>query len=332
MNRSLRRPLRSAALTLCTIALLAAPAARAQTRWDMPTPYPPTNFHTENIQQFVKDVEAATGGKLLITVHPNGALFKANEIKRAVQGGQAQIGEVIVSGLSNEDAFYAMDTVPFLATSYADARRLLRATRSSLESRFDKQGMKILFSVVWPPQGLYTKKPVEKLADLRAEKIRSYSPTVARMIELMAAQPVTIQAAELTQALATGVVNANLTSSATGYDSKSWELLGYYYDIQAWLPKNVVFVSKKAFEALDPAVQAAVVKAAQAAEERGWKVSEEKNRWYVEQLAKNGMKVLGPSPALAKELAAVGEQMTREWVEKAGPEGKAALDVYRAAK
>lgn len=332
MNTSLRRPVRLASLALCSLALLAAPTARAQTRWDMPTPYPNTNFHTENIQQFVKDVEAATGGKLVITVHPNGALFKANEIKRAVQGGQAQIGEVIVSGLSNEDAFYAMDTVPFLATGYADARRLLKATRSSLESRFDKQGMKILFSVVWPPQGLYTKKPIEKLADLRGEKVRSYSPTVARMIELMAAQPVTIQAAELTQALATGVVNANLTSSATGYDSKSWELLSHYYDIQAWLPKNVVFVSKKAFEALDPATRAAVVKAAEAAEERGWKTSEEKNRWYVEQLAKNGMKVLGPSPALAKELAAVGERMTREWVEKAGPEGKAALDAYRAAR
>lgn len=332
MKSSLRRTVRWTALALSAAALLAAPAARAQTKWDMPTPYPATNFHTENIQQFVKDVEAATGGKLVITVHPNGSLFKANEIKRAVQGGQAQIGEVIISGLSNEDPFYAMDTVPFLATSYADARRLLKATRANVEQRFDKQGMKILFSVVWPPQGLYTKKPVEKLADLKAEKIRSYSPTVARMIELVGAQPVTIQAAELAQAIATGVVNANLTSSATGYDSKSWELLSHYYDIQAWLPKNVVFVSKKAFDALDAATRAAVVKAAQAAEERGWKLSEEKNKWYVEQLAKNGMKVLPASPALAKELAGVGDQMTKEWLEKAGPEGKAALDAYRAAK
>ncbi len=332
MNAPLRRSVTSAALALSAVALLAAPAARAQTKWDMPTPYPATNFHTENIQQFVKDVDQATGGKLQITVHPNGSLFKANEIKRAVQGGQAQIGEVIVSGLANEDPFYAMDTVPFLATSYADARRLLEVTRPNLERRFDKQGMRILFSVVWPPQGLYTKKPIQTLADLKGEKIRSYSPTVARMIELMGGQPVTIQAAELTQALATGVVNANLTSSATGYDTKSWEQLRYYYDVQAWLPKNIVFVSKKAFQALDAPTQAAVLKAAQAAEARGWKLSEEKNRWYLEQLSKNGMKVQAAAPALAKQLSGIGEEMSREWVKQAGPEGQAALDAYRKAK
>lgn len=329
----MRASLRSATLAILTAgALLAAPAARAQTKWDMPTPYPATNFHTENIAQFAKEVEAATGGALVITVHPNGSLFKANEIKRAVQGGQVQIGEVIISGYSNEDPFFAMDTVPFLATSYADARRLLDATRSRIEARFEKQGMRILFSVPWPPQGLYTKKAVATLADLKGEKIRSYSPTVARMIELMNAQPVTVQAAELTQALATGVVNANLTSSATGYDSKSWELLSHYYDVQAWLPKNVVFVSQKAFDALDAKTQAAVLAAARTAEERGWKTSEEKNKWYVEQLAANKMSVAAPPPALQKELAAIGEKMTQEWLEKAGPDGRAALDAYRGKK
>jgi TRAP-type C4-dicarboxylate transport system substrate-binding protein len=329
MDRSHGRCVKLAALALT---LAAAPAAGAQTKWDMPTPYPATNFHTENIQQFAKDVEAATGGKLVLTVHPNGSLFKANEIKRAVQGGQAQIGEVIISGLSNEDPFFAMDTVPFLATSYADARRLLDATRKTLEGKFDKQGMRILFSVPWPPQGLYTKKPVGGLADLKNEKIRSYSPTVARMIELVGGQPVTIQAADLTQALATGVVNANFTSSATGYDSKSWEQLQYYYDIQAWLPKNIVIVSKRTFDALDKGLQDAVLKAAKTAEDRGWKSSEEKNGWYVEQLRKNGMKVLPPGPELKKQLDQIGETMIQDWVKQAGPDGKAALDAYRAKK
>jgi TRAP-type C4-dicarboxylate transport system substrate-binding protein len=152
------------------------------------------------------------------------------------------------------------------------------------------------------------------------------------MIELMNAQPVTIQAAELTQALATGVVNANFTSSATGYDSKSWEVLSHYYDVQAWLPKNVVIVSKKAFEALDAPTKAALLEAARTAEARGWKVSEEKNKWWVEQLAANKMKVLATPPALAKELASIGDVMAREWVEKAGADGKAALDAYRAMK
>ncbi|MDY0048176.1 MAG: TRAP transporter substrate-binding protein [Thauera propionica] len=309
-----------------------AAAAHAQTTWDMPTPYPANNFHTENIQQFAADVAEATSGKLKITVHSNGSLFKANEIKRAVQGGQAQIGELIISGLANEDALYALDTVPFLATGYEDSKKLWQASKAAVEARLAKNGLKILYSVAWPPQGLYAKTELNGIGDLKGMKIRSYSPTVARMIELMGGQPVTVQAADLTQALSTGVVSANLTSSATGYDTKSWEQLTYYYDIQAWLPKNIVFVSKKAFDALDQPSRDALLKAAAAAEERGWKVSEEKTAWYIDQLKTNGIKVQPAPAALQAELLKVGERMTAEWVEKAGPDGQAILDAYRKLK
>ncbi|PKO52330.1 MAG: C4-dicarboxylate ABC transporter substrate-binding protein, partial [Betaproteobacteria bacterium HGW-Betaproteobacteria-21] len=223
-----------------------ASAAQAQTTWDMPTPYPVANFHTENIQQFADEVTKASAGKLKITVHSNGSLYKSNEIKRAVQGGQAQIGEVLLSSLANEDQLYALDTVPFLATSYAESQKLWKVSRDAVEARLAKNGLKLLYSVAWPPQGIYSKTALTSMADLKGIKIRSYSPTVARMIELMSAQPVTVQAADLTQALSTGVVSANITSSSTGYDTKSWEQLDYYFDVQAWLPKNIVFVSQKA--------------------------------------------------------------------------------------
>jgi TRAP-type C4-dicarboxylate transport system substrate-binding protein len=309
-----------------------AAGVHAQTTWDMPTPYPANNFHTENIQQFAAEVAQASGGKLKITVHPNGSLFKANEIKRAVQGGQAQIGELLLSSLANEDPLYALDTVPFLATSYAESMKLWQASRPAVEARLAKNKLKLLYAVAWPPQGLYSKTVLNSMADLKGLKIRSYSPTVARMIELMNAQPVTVQAADLTQAIATGVVSANLTSSATGYDSKSWEQLEYFFDVQAWLPKNIVFVSQKAFDALDPASQQAVRKAAADAEARGWKLSEEKTAWYVGQLEANGMKVMPPSEALRADLLKVGEKMTAEWAAKTGDDGQKILDAYRAAK
>lgn len=314
-----------AALFGASLALSAA----AQTKWDMPTPYPASNFHTENIQTFANEVDSATAGKLKITVHPGGALFKANEIKRAVQGGQAQMGEIIISGAANEDPLFALDTIPFLATSYPEAKALWTASRSKVEEKFAKQGLKVLFSVPWPPQGIYSKEALNSMADLKGVKIRSYSPTVARMIELMGAQPVTVQAAELTQALATGVVSANITSASTGYDSKSWEQLTYYFDVQAWLPKNVVLVSQKQFDALDKPTRDALLKAAAAAETRGWKISEEKTSWYVEQLKANKMKVLPPSAELKKDLVGIGDKMTKEWLEKSGADGKAVLDAYR---
>jgi TRAP-type C4-dicarboxylate transport system substrate-binding protein len=325
------QPFRSA-LCATVAAFGLSTAALAQTTWDMPTPYPATNFHTENIQQFANDVASATAGGLKITVHPGGALFKGPEIKRAVQAGQAQIGELLISSLANEDAMYALDTVPFLATSYAESAKLWSVSRSAVEARLAKHGLKLLFTVPWPPQGIYSKSAVAAMGDFKNMKIRSYSPTVARMIELMGGQPVTVQAADLTQALATGVVSANITSSSTGYDSKSWEQLSHYYDVQAWLPKNMVFVSQKVFDGLDAGTREALLKAAAAAETRGWKISEEKTAWYVDQLKKNGMQVLPPSDALRADLKKVGDTMTAEWLERAGTDGKSVLDAYRAAQ
>src|SRR6476646_8126919 len=287
-----------------------ATSAAAQTKWDMPTPYPATNFHTENIMQFASDVEKATGGKLKITVHSSASLFKAPEIKRAVQGGQAQIGEILISGYSNEDPLFGVDSVPFLATSYADAEKLWKASKKPLEDRFAKQGLMILYSVPWPPQGIYSSKPLNSVADMKGLKMRTYNPYTSRIAELAGAQPVTIQVAELAQAFATGAVNANITSGSTGYDTKAWEVVKNYYDTQAWLPKNVVFVNKAAFDALDKGTQAAVLKAAAEAEARGWKTSQEKTAWYVDQLAKNGMTVAQPSAQLKGDFQKIGATMT----------------------
>ena len=319
------------ALKVFTAAVFAAMAASAaaQTKWDMPTPYPATNFHTENIQQFVDDVDKATGGKLKITLHSNASLFKAPEIKRAVQTGQAQIGEILVSGYSNEDPIFGVDSVPFLATSYADARKLWQASKKAIEDRFAKQGLMVLYTVPWPPQGIYSSRPLNSVADMKGLKMRSYNPYTSRIAELAGAQPVTIQVAELAQAFATGAVNANITSGSTGYDTKAWEVVKHYYDTQAWLPKNIVFVNKEAFDALDKATQQALVKCAHDAEVRGWKTSEEKNKWYLEQLAKNGMTVQPPSPQLKADLKKIGDTMTAEWVKSAGPDGQAIIDAYR---
>src|SRR4051812_13126342 len=323
-----RMPMMLARAAAALVAALSFQAV-AQVKWDMPTPYPPTNFHTENIQQFVDDIAKATAGKLKITVHSNASLFKATEIKRAVQGGQAQIGEILLSGYSNEDPVFGVDSVPFLATGYADARKLWQASKKATEERFAKQGMMILYTVAWPPQGIYSSKPLNALADMKGLKMRTYNPYTSRIAELAGAQPVTIQVAELAQAFATGAVNANITSGATGYDTKAWEVVKHYYDTQAWLPKNVVFVNRKAFDALDKGSQDALLKAAADAEVRGWKVSEEKNGFYLEQFRKNGMTVAAPSAQLKSDFQKIGQTMAEEWAKNAGADGKAILDAYR---
>ena len=319
---------------LCTLVAalgfgLTALSVSAQTKWDMPTGYPAANFHTENITQFAADVDKATAGKLKITVHAGGSLYKANEIKRAVQGGQAQIGEIIFGGYANENPLFGTDNVPFLATSYAEAKKLAAAQKPAMDALLAKQGLKILFSVPWPPQGIFSAKPISSGADLKGVKWRAYSPQTSRIAELVGAQPVTIQAAELSQALATGAVSAFMTSAATGVDSKVWEQVKYYYDTQAWLPKNAVLVSQKAFDALDKPTQEALLKTAAEAEARGWKTSEDKTKVWIETLTKNGMTVAVPSAALKADLKKVGDTMIGEWQKTSGAEGQAILDAYK---
>jgi len=318
-----------AKLAVAALALGLAGAAIAQTKWDLPAAYSPGNFHTENLVQFADDVDKATGGKLKITVHSNASLFKAPEIKRAVQGAQAQAGEILLVNFENENPLFGVDGVPFLATSYADSMKLYKASRPALEKLLAAQGIKLLYAVPWPPQGIFSKKPINGVADMKGLKWRAYSPATARIAELVNAQPVTVQAAELSQAMATGVIDSMMTSGSTGFDTKTFEYIKNFYDTQAWLPKNAVIVNQKAFDALDKPTQDALLRAAAEAEARGWKVSDEKTQWYYEQLRKNGMVIHRPSAQLAAGLKKVGDAMLQDWLKKAGADGQAVMDAYR---
>jgi len=316
------------AAAIVTALAFALPAS-AQTKWDLPTAYPANNFHTENLQQFAADVDKATAGKLKLQLHPNASLFKAPEIKRAVQGGQAQAGEILLVNFENEDPLYGIDGVPFLATSYAESLKLYKAERKSLEEKLGKQGMMLLYTVPWPPQGIYTNRTLNSAADMKGLKWRAYSPATSKIAELVGAQSVTVQAAEVSQALATGVIDSYMSSGATGYDSKTYEHLKHFYDTQAWLPKNAIIANRSAFDALDKPTQAALLKAAADAETRGWKLSEEKTGWYVDQLKQKGMAIDKPSEQLTADMRRVGNVMLAEWLRKAGPDGKKIIDQYR---
>jgi len=317
-------------MLFCLSAITLAGAAAAQAKWDLPTGYSANSFQTQNVQQFANEVDQLTGGKLKITVHPGGSLYKANEIKRAVQTGQVPAAEFILSGAANENPLFGVDSIPFLATSYPAAKRLYEAAKPAQDKLLGSQGMKVLFTVPWPGQSLYSIKPVNTPADLAGTKMRAYNPATTRIAQMLKAQPVTIQLAELPQALATGGVQNFLTSSASGVESKLHEQVKHFYPVSAWLPRNATVVSQKAFDALDKPTQEAVLKAAAAAEQRGWATSERLDGEYIKELAAKGMTIAEPSDSVKKELAAIGEAMTADWIKAAGPEGQAVIDAYRA--
>ncbi len=316
-------------LLISLAAMTAMGMSYAQTKWDLPSGYGANTFQVQNLTQFATDVDKATAGKLKITVHPNASLFKANEIKRAVQSGQTQAGEFILSLFSNEAPVFGVDSIPFLATSYADSKRLDTASRELLTKTLAAQGIKLLYTVPWPPQSLYSKKAVATLADLKGTKMRAYNPATSFIATSVGAQPVTIQLAELPAALATGGADNFLTSTSSGIDSKLYESVKFFYDVNAWLPRNAVVVNQKAFDALDKAGQDAVLQQAAAAEARGWQNSEKNNADNLKELATRGMKIdTVVGEVLKKELKPIGDTMTADWLKLAGADGKAIIDAY----
>jgi TRAP-type transport system periplasmic protein len=300
----------------------------AQTKWDLPSGYGANTFHVQNLVTFAESIDKATNGKLKITIHPGASLFKANEIKRAVQGGQTAIGEFIISGASNEAPVFGLDSIPFLATSYAESKKLDSVSKPLLIKTLAAQGLKLLYTVPWPPQGLYSIKPVSSMADLKGTKMRAYNPATSYIATAVGAQPVTIQLAELPAALATGGVDNFLTSSASGVDSKLYENVKNFYDVNAWLPRNAVIVNQKAFDALDKATQDIVLAQAAAAETRGWTISEQKDAEYMKELGAKDMKIDLTSVRLKQELKTIGEKMTADWLKSAGDEGKVIIDAF----
>jgi TRAP-type C4-dicarboxylate transport system substrate-binding protein len=306
--------------------VLGAALAQSQT-WNMATPYPDGNFHTINIREFAKEVEAATQGRLVIRVSSGGSLLPHPQILPGVRNGQIQMGEVLISLLANENPVFALDSIPFLVSSYEEAQKLYQVSRPEIENWLSRRGMTLLFSVPWPGQGLYTKQPVSSVADLKGIRFRAYNPATARIAELTGMIPTQVEAADIPQAFATGIVAAMITSPSTGVDSQAWDFARYYYDLRAWIPRNMVIVSRRALDSLSPADREALLAAARRAEQRGWQASQQEASTKTAILAQRGMQVLPPSPQLMADFKKVGQTMTNEWLKRAGAVG---VNIYRA--
>ncbi|WP_138466414.1 TRAP transporter substrate-binding protein [Poseidonocella sp. HB161398] len=319
--------LSAAAILALSTALGSAAAAET---WDMPVAYPASNYHTENAQTFADAVAECTGGELEIVIHAGGSLFKGDEIKRAVQLGEAQIGERLLSAHANENPVFAYDSIPFLATSFEASEKLRAAAQPVLAKVLGAQNLTLLYSVPWPPQGLYFSKPVATPADMEGVKFRAYNSITARVAELAGMVPTQIEAADLKQALATGLVSSMISSGSTGVDESVWEDMTNFYDVKAWLPRNTVFVNTDAFEGLSEAAQTCVTDEAAKAQARGAEKAAELSGGFVATLAENGMDVNPPAEPIMAKLGEIGETMTAEWLETAGDDGKAIVDAYKA--
>lgn len=305
---------------LLLVAFAAAPVVHAQTQWKLATGYRAESFHTRNIVQFAQDVERASAGALRIEVHANNSLFKLGEIPQAVREGKAQAGETIMTTLARDIPLAGADSVPFVVRSYADARRMWDVQRPLIETQLARHGLKTLYAVPWPPQGLFSINPVRSAADFKGTRMRTYNPSTVRIAELLGAAPVDVPMVEVNQALSAGKLDSMITSGLTGVENQVWTQIKHYYGINAWFPKNIVFVNQQAFDALPVPVQQAVTKAASDAETRGWAMSAAVAEESVAELQRKGIKVERPPADFDADLKRLGERFSLEWLRSVGKE------------
>jgi TRAP-type C4-dicarboxylate transport system substrate-binding protein len=318
---------------LCKAVLSAAllshvPTLLAQTTWKLATGYRAESFHTQNIMQFSRDVEQATRGQLVVEVHPNNAIAKLNDISQAVQQGKAEAGETIMTSMVKDIPIAGADSIPFVVGSYSDAQRMWKLQRPGIEKHFAQRGLKLLYAVPWPPQGLHSGKAIRGLADFKGTQMRTYNSTTQRIAEMLGAKPVDVAMVDVGKALAEGRMDNMITSALTGVENKVWGPIKYYYEINAWFPKNVVFVSSRAFDALTPQARSQVLTAAAAAETRGWAASQALAVGATEELRTNGVKIERIPADLEQEIKRMGERFSREWVRSVGNEANAIFVPY----
>lgn len=319
-----------AALTGAAMATLMAAPAMAQTAWDMPTPYGDGIFHTQNIMQFADDLREKSDGAIDITVHSANSLFGHAEIKDAVRDGLVPIGEILLSRLANEDPIFALDSIPFLASSYDEAEALWEVSREAVSEALAEQGLTVLYAVPWPGQSLYLRQEVTDPAQMEGLSFRAYNVATERLAELLGATPTQVEETDIPTAFSTGRVEAMITSPSTGANAQAWDFVTHYIDTQAWLPKNIVFVNTDAFEALSDEERAALLEAAAEAETRGWEMSRAETEEKIAALEEGGMEIMQPSEALSAKLQEVGATMTAEWEAQAGETGAAVVEAYRS--
>lgn len=317
--------------SLLALTVAGGPAlAQTPQRWDMPSAYGGNSFIVQSFGDFADDVRERTDGLIDIVVHPGGSLYSGAEIMRAVRDGQVPIGERFMGAHANEDLIFGLDTLPFLATSQEDAWNLYQASKPALEAALEERNLKLLYTQLWAPQGLYSVREINSVEDMRGLRYRAYDSNTQRLAELTGAIPTRTEAAEVAQAFSTGIAEAMTASGAIGISQSIWDFADYFYRVNAWMPKSVVIVNMDIWNDLDDSTRSALEEAAADAEQKVWATMLEAEKADNEILAANGMQVLEPSAELAEGLQAIGAQMTEEWIEAAGERGAAIVEDYRS--
>jgi TRAP-type C4-dicarboxylate transport system substrate-binding protein len=301
------------------------------TRWDMHIAWPEGNYHTQGALRFAEIVAERSGGRLEIVVHAGGALgFRGPEVLRLVRGGTVPLAENFMENALGDEPIFGLFALP-LTTDYAEAWELYQIAKPYFEATLARNNQILLYTTPWAPQGLYSQQEVRAPVDFRALRVRTAGENLTRFVDLLGATALTIPFGELYSALATGVINAVVTSPMTGVDASLWEVTRYFYPaLVPNVPLNYAAVNRSAFERLAPEVQEVVLQAAAEIEAWLWETAQVRQGEAQARLEAEGMTIVTEvSDEMAAHLRTPVETLVAAWVEEVGADAEAILQAFR---
>ncbi len=320
-------------LSLASLAFLLVVSTQvpAQTKWDLTNEYAFNSFIGVGNQQFADDLKKRSGGEVIVAPHFGGALgFKSKDVLDVVGRGAVPLGDAAVGFWIGIDPIFQLSLLPFLVADTKEAFELYQIGKPYYSKVLLKNNQYLLYAVPWPPNGIWSKRPLTSANALNGLKIRTLDPASTNVFKTLNAIPQQLAWADVVPMLATGGIEAVLTSADGGSSAKFWDHVSHFSAINFAWALSMLTVNKDAFDKLSDKNKKAVRDVAGEVEARRWAALDEIVQMrYVEMRTKNVTVV----PAIPAEMRArmikASETSVQDWVATMGPDGKAIIEKFQ---
>src|SRR5216683_697211 len=320
--------------SLIILVVVAAPAVAQPLVWNLSEEYPASSIPGEGDSAFAGLVRDKTAGRIVIEPKFDAALgYRSKQTLDAVAAGTVPLGDMFAGALGEAEPFFLLPSLPFLTGSIEQARLLYDAARPGYDAVLARHNQKLLFASLWPPSGIWAKRPIADEAALRGLRIRTFDVTATETFRQLGAAPALISFADAMPRLRAGELDAVLSSGDGGAGAKLWEILSYFTEVNYAMPLSFATIGLAAWDGLPPDLQAAVGAAAAETENRQWQAMRGRVTANYERMRANGVTITSTiDPALAARLRRAGAAVVDDWAMKIGADGAAVLARYRSAK
>ncbi len=309
--------IRRACFVVLAAALL-APAALAQnTAIKLATVVPDGSIWDKSLKKMGDDWKQATGGRVSLTVFSGGSQGDESTVMRKMRLGTIQGASLTVVGLANIDPAFNVFNIPFFFRSYDELNAVVEKLTPTLKQRSEAKGFILLN---WGHGGwlqLFTKRPVQSVADLKSIKLYT-SAGDDRMTQWYKAngfQPRAMAMTDILTGLTTGMLDGLPTPPLAAMAFQWYKQTPYMLDIGLSPVVGATVITKKTWNGISEADRAAMMRVAAGVEQQLKSDVPKQDLLAMAMMGQQGLKITkATGPEWQQEAEALARTMRGEMV------------------